>query len=278
MNVIPASSLPLSQLTALFNAGFAGYPTPMALDQDAMRRHIDSNDIDLDVSRVATTTEPIAFVLVGRRGSEAWVGGMGTVADHRRRGIGERTLTAALAAGAAAGATIAGLEVLQDNQPAIALYERLGFVVARDLIIGTLRDLEPPRSPSPPITVAAAHAWVAAHRRCREPWQRADAALEWMSRRSAPLIALAVQRSGEIVAAAICVVQAGATRLVQLVADDEPAAREALRAAAGAAAGEPLRLVNFPVGETVATAAVELGIAVEHVQHEMHLSLAASPA
>ena len=130
MNVISASSLPLTQLTALFNAGFAGYLTPMALDEDAMRRHIDSNDIDLDVSRVATSSEPVAFVLVGRRGSEAWIGGIGTVTDHRRRGMGERTLTAALAASAADGATTAGLEVLHDNQPATALYERLGFRAA----------------------------------------------------------------------------------------------------------------------------------------------------
>lgn len=278
MNVISASSLPLTQLTALFNAGFAGYLTPMALDEDAMRRHIDSNDIDLDVSRVATSSEPVAFVLVGRRGSEAWIGGIGTVTDHRRRGMGERTLTAALAASAADGATTAGLEVLHDNQPATALYERLGFVLARDLIVGTLRDLDPPRAPSRPITVAAAHAWIAAHRRSHEPWQRADAALDWLSRHSGSLIAVAVERSGGIVAAGICVEEGGAARVVQLAADDEPAAREALRAAAAATAGEALRLVNFPLGETVAAAAAELGIAVEHVQHEMRLPLTASPA
>src|ERR1700734_2749595 len=110
MNLVPARSLPVSALTALFNAGYSGYLTPLAFDELALRRHLTDNDIDLDVSRVATDPDPAAFALIGRRGREAWVGGMGTVPERRRRGIGRRTLMAALNAAAGAGAATVRLE------------------------------------------------------------------------------------------------------------------------------------------------------------------------
>ena len=50
---------------------------------------------------------------------------MGVVAPHRRKGIGEATLVAALDAARAAGIERVRLEVLEQNEPARRLYERL---------------------------------------------------------------------------------------------------------------------------------------------------------
>ncbi len=47
--------------------------------------------------------------------------------DHRRRGLGLAVMGALLDWGAQRGATTAYLQVLGDNEPALALYERLGF-------------------------------------------------------------------------------------------------------------------------------------------------------
>jgi ribosomal protein S18 acetylase RimI-like enzyme len=47
--------------------------------------------------------------------------------DHRRRGLGVMVLHALLSWGAERGATTAYLQVREDNPPALALYERLGF-------------------------------------------------------------------------------------------------------------------------------------------------------
>lgn len=47
--------------------------------------------------------------------------------DHRRAGLGAALLGHALAAGRAAGCTLATLEVRKGNVAAIALYERFGF-------------------------------------------------------------------------------------------------------------------------------------------------------
>jgi RimJ/RimL family protein N-acetyltransferase len=53
--------------------------------------------------------------------------GMGVAATHRRRGVGERLVKAALDRSRAAGLTRVELEVFASNRAAIALYEKLGF-------------------------------------------------------------------------------------------------------------------------------------------------------
>jgi ribosomal protein S18 acetylase RimI-like enzyme len=54
--------------------------------------------------------------------------GMGVHPDYRRQGLGERLLTACIAKAWAKGLTRIELEARADNEPAIALYEKLGFV------------------------------------------------------------------------------------------------------------------------------------------------------
>ncbi len=50
--LVPAGSLTVAELTALFNAGYGGYLVPLAFDEPTRRRHLEGTDIDLGVSRV----------------------------------------------------------------------------------------------------------------------------------------------------------------------------------------------------------------------------------
>ncbi|WP_121254987.1 GNAT family N-acetyltransferase [Nocardioides ferulae] len=61
--------------------------------------------------------------------AEDWVGFRSIVVDpaYRRRGLAVAVMAELLAWGAELGATTAYLQVLGDNEPALALYERLGF-------------------------------------------------------------------------------------------------------------------------------------------------------
>lgn len=62
--------------------------------------------------------------------ADDWVGFRSIEVDpaHRRRGLGVAVMAALLEWGAERGATTAYLQVLGDNAPALAMYERLGFV------------------------------------------------------------------------------------------------------------------------------------------------------
>jgi ribosomal protein S18 acetylase RimI-like enzyme len=275
VKLVPASTLSLPKLTALFNAGYQGYPVPVRFDEPAFGRHLSRNDVDLDVSRVAVTDSPAAFALIARRGSDAWVAGMGSVPAARRRGLGERTLTAALHAAELAGTTTVWLEVLDENQAARALYEKLGFAPTRRLMVFTLSGRTSRTSPWQRIGLDAAHAWIVAHRDSREPWQRADESLRHVRTGIGRLTAIATERNGEITAAVIFSEEATSISILQIAARDHAAAAGALRAVAGASAGGPVRLVNVAANGTIADAAEHVGGAAAHNQWEMCLSLSA---
>ncbi len=270
VELISARSLRLAELTALFNAAYSDYLIPLAFDEDAFHRYLIDNDIDLGVSRVALAPDPVGFALIGRRGVEAWIGGMGTVPGWRRRGFGEWTLGAALQAAERNGAEVAGLEVLEANRAALSLYQRLGFEVTRRLVVGSLRDSAPPRSDWLPMRIEDARRWIAEHRPSREPWQRDDPVLARMTASRRPLAAVGIPGSSGLAAALIYASGPAGTRILQMVARDESTAAEGLRATE-AAAGGPVLLVNFPADEPVAAGLARLGIRPDHIQREMHL-------
>jgi GNAT superfamily N-acetyltransferase len=261
VQLIAADSLELPVLVALFNEGFSDYLVPMQLDEAAFRAHVERNDIDLACSRVAADEEPVAFVLVGVRDGEAWIGGMGTVPGERRRGLGERALLAAIDAATARGAANVWLEVITGNEAALTLYRKLGFELVRDLTVWSLPGTREPPPASRQVEVGEARAWIAAHRASREPWQRSDAALLHMDELRALMI--------DEAAAVIYRLDGEAVSMLQIAATDEEAAAAALRAAAGEE--RDLRLSNAPAGEVASRALERLGARAVVTQHELVL-------
>jgi GNAT superfamily N-acetyltransferase len=277
VKLVPASKLTRRRLIVLFNATYSDYLVPLAFDEAGMKRHLVNNDIDLAVSRVALAPDPVGFALIGRRQREAWVGGMGTVPELRRRGVAERTLDAALQTAMRDGAETVRLEVLEDNKAAISLYHHFGFTVTRRLIVCSLPDLDPPRAQWQPMRVDDARRWIAGQRLSREPWQRADCVLARIGDAGGPLAAISVRDAGEIAGALIYTGGTSGTSVLQMDARDTAVGAEGLRAVR-AAAGGPIRLLNFPADELAADAASRLGIPPDHVQLEMQMRIAASPS
>jgi GNAT superfamily N-acetyltransferase len=266
--LVPADSLELDALAGLFNAAYSDYFVPLRLDPPGLELTIEICDIDLGASRVALQDgEPAAFAVLARRGDEGWIGGMGTVPAHRRRGLGEAALSAVVAEAQARGAQSVRLEVIERNDPACRLYEKLGFRRERDLGVWIL-DSAPPRvTKAQPAAVDQAHTWIKANRPAREPWQRADETVEHTRARGLEIEALAVERDG---------VRAGAvlyrdTNVLQLAARDDQAAAHLL--AAVGARGDGLRFVNVPEGDPAAVALTLLRARLQLRQHEMRLTL-----
>jgi len=255
----------------LFNAGFSDYLLPMRLTGAAWSEHVAANDIDLGCSRVVLDEEPAALALIAFRDGEGWVGGMGTVPRYRRRGMGEEALIAGLAALSDRGASVAWLEVIDRNERALRLYEKLGFEVVRDLVVWSLPAGQA-HSPAPRATEpSSAHAWIRTNRRDREPWQRADESVAAIGARGARMRALVVDRDGEVAAAALVRDDLPAVDVLQLAAPDEQAAASLLLA--GARDGTELRFRNVPEDAPASLALERLGARRIATQHEMRVTL-----
>jgi ribosomal protein S18 acetylase RimI-like enzyme len=235
----------------------------MRLDDDGFAAHVELNDIDLSASRVAFDGDrPVAFALIAIRGAAAWIGGMGTLPSERRRGLGEAVLVAGLDAARGRGCRRAWLEVIDRNEAAVRLYDRLGFERERDVIVWSLDGHDQAAAAARTPTVDDAQAWIAAHRPSREPWQRADASLARMRERRT-LRALAVERDGEVAAAMI---HDDTPSVLQIAALDEAAAADLLR-------GREARMSNAPAGEPASRALEQLGARLVVSQHEMRIAL-----
>jgi GNAT superfamily N-acetyltransferase len=92
-------------------------------------RSVDHEPVALTVEG-GTATASLRGVAQGVAAyADDWVGfrGIEVAAEHRRRGLGRTIMAALVAWGAEQGATTAYLQVLGDNDPALAMYASMGF-------------------------------------------------------------------------------------------------------------------------------------------------------
>lgn len=243
MTLVPADTLSLEQLAALFNAGYEGYVVPFRVEAGQLASWIAAWQIDLSRSRVAPG-EGVALLAV--RGERGWVGGLGVVPAARRRGVGHALMEAVLAAAPPE----VTLEVIEQNEPAIRLYEDLGFERVRILEVWSLD------ADVPAVDVREAPPSPAGETDL--PWQRADESLRpGYERLEVDGGAAVIRRGGGLVS------------LLQLRADDVAAARALVAAARSRGTG--LRFVNVPEGHLGAVALAELGGGLDVRQYEMRL-------
>jgi GNAT superfamily N-acetyltransferase len=253
----PADVLTLAERTTLFNAGYEGYVRPFVVDEAIVQGMIEWFDIDLDASLVAYDGDtPLAFANLAIRGDEAWIGGLGVIVAARRQGIGEQLMSAVHEEARARGVTRVWLEVIEENDAAFRLYQKLGYRVDREVEVWTLAEEVPPGSANE-VPVEQAHARIRALRRTRDPWQRADGTLVHFT----DAIGL------DTVAGAAVFRPGGNIQVVQIAGDDAAELVRTMRARG------PLYVLNLPVGDPAAAALRELGGSVAVRQREMVLEL-----
>jgi GNAT superfamily N-acetyltransferase len=263
----PASELSRPGLAELFTAAYEGYQFPVHLDEAAFSTMADLSDFDLDLSRIAFGDgRPLGLGLIGVRGRDGWIGGLGVVASERRHGLGRALMESVLDAARHASIMRITLEVLEPNVAAIALYEQLGFELTRMLEVWSLH-LELSPSTAESTDVARAADWIRANRSRPEPWQRADESVANLLRGGTELEAVMVPDRG----AALFRVSDGVASVLQLAARDEDAASQLLDAVR--LRGQSLRYVNVPEGDPAAGGLGKLGGTLDVRQLEMALEL-----
>lgn len=145
----PASAFSIEQLTAAYNQTRVDYLVPMPMNAARLAEYIRWYDVDLDRSVVATEGEEILGLgMLGVRCSRAWATRLGVLPSTRRRGIGEHLTRALLTHADQLGIDLTILEVIKNNQPAHALFRKLGFREVRELFV-LLRPPGPPADVPP---------------------------------------------------------------------------------------------------------------------------------
>ena len=254
MKLRPSTELTRPELAELFTAAYEDYYVPFQIDEARLAHMVDAFDLDLERSLVAWEGHAkVGLANLGLRGERTWLGGVGVVKAARRRGIGEQLTRGLLDQARLAGAREMVLEVITQNEPAIALYEKLGFRKTRELDVLTLERAE--GGSADEIDPAEARRVIAGE---REPWQRDDATLDNL----ADVAALTRD-----FAAAVYRMEGGRVNLLQAGGDKLDAVVAALRARG------PILALNYPSGGPVAQALNDAGAKLVLRQHEMAIGL-----
>lgn len=221
MKLVPSDRYSLAELAELFTRGYEGYFVPMHFDEPTLRYMVEAWDIDLSRSRVAPDAGLANLAIRGNRG---WIGGIAVVPEQRRGGVGRALMEAVLEL---APSTVL-LEVIEANEPAIKLYESLGFEKTRVLGVWRVEADEVPAERAARSTLGQTDL----------PWQREDASLPADYERVEVDGGAMIFRGGTV---------------FQLEARDEDAAAALL------SRGTVLNYVNVPEGDVAIGALERLG-------------------
>jgi ribosomal protein S18 acetylase RimI-like enzyme len=136
----PLTSLAVAQctsaeVTAAIVHCFKGYLVPMQLTPEKYETRFRAENLDPFASRVYLHKGvPAAVVMIARRGWTSRLAGMAVAEDFRGRGLGKSVMRAALEEAVLRQDRAMILEVIEQNRPALTLYDKLGFRPTRKLV------------------------------------------------------------------------------------------------------------------------------------------------
>lgn len=120
---------------AALNRVFHEYLVPITFSSEQLHLHMCYNDVAPWLSPIwyDERGRVVAAALLAIRGKRGWIGGFGVAPEHRGRGCASALLDTIVETARAHHVESISLEVLCENRPAIAAYQRHGFQVERTL-------------------------------------------------------------------------------------------------------------------------------------------------
>ena len=166
-------SLPLTTLAELFAQAFKDYLVPISSDPVALAARIRQEQIDQAASLVirAPNAELAGIALIARRGDTSRLAGMGITIPWRGQKAGQALVTRVLQEASERQDRRMVLEVIEQNMPAVRLYEKSGFVALRRLVGYEAPDIVPLPAALEAASIAEYAAAVARHGEPDLPWQ-----------------------------------------------------------------------------------------------------------
>lgn len=131
----PASDYPSPDLVEFLNRGFESYLVPIHLNLSQFLTMVRKDSIDLASSRVLLVDEkPSGIALIARRGWASRLAAMGMATETRGKGAGSWLMERLLQEARQREDREMVLEVIEQNEYAVRLYQKFGFQTIRRLI------------------------------------------------------------------------------------------------------------------------------------------------
>ena len=179
----PVSDYPLPDLTQLLNLSFENYLVPVAFNLSQFLTMIRKDSLDLAASRVLLVDEqPAGIALIARRGWTSRLAAMGIVQGQRSKGAGSRFMRKLIDEARERNDHAMVLEVIEQNENAVKLYQKCGFQSVRRLI-GLIRKdaIEKNKISLTTIDLREAGSLIAQHGLTDLPWQLAGETIAHMN-------------------------------------------------------------------------------------------------
>ena len=140
LDILPASDYPLPDLLTLLNRSFENYLVPINFNLVQFLTMLRKDSIDLFSSRVLIADgEPSGVALIARRGWTSRLAAMGLLQSSRGKGAGSWFMEKLIQEARERKEREMVLEVIEQNQSAVHLYQKCGFHSVRRLI-GLIRE------------------------------------------------------------------------------------------------------------------------------------------
>jgi len=141
LDIKPASDYPLPDLTQLLNLSFENYLVPITFNLSQFLTMIRKDSVDLSASRVLLADDqPAGIALIARRGWTSRLAAMGILQSQRGKGIGSWFMDKLIQEARERNDYDMVLEVIEQNEYAVRLYQKCGFRSVRRLIGLTRKD------------------------------------------------------------------------------------------------------------------------------------------
>ncbi len=181
----PASNYPLPDLVKFLNRGFEAYFVPIQFNVVTFLNMLRKDGIDLTASRVLILDDqPCGLALIARRGWSSRLAAMGIATEVRGQGAGSWFLSELINEACQREDREMVLEVIEQNEPAVKLYQKSGFHTVRRLIGFTRRGKETEEnggSALPKIDLREMGRLVSLHGLTDLPWQLSGESIAQMN-------------------------------------------------------------------------------------------------
>jgi len=139
MRIKTVSQCTLEQVLVAWNKGFEGYFVEIDMSEEMFLTRLVGEGLSPKLSIVAfANDEPVGIVMNGFRQIDgkktSWNGGTGISPNYRGKGVSRALMEETIAIYEREGVEIATLEAIKENEVAIALYKKFGYVITNHLL------------------------------------------------------------------------------------------------------------------------------------------------